>query len=132
MTLFALDTNTVSYFLRNEGRVAEKLLARAPSSIALPSVVLYELVYGAGRSAVPRGLLARLDDFIASVTVLPLDQEAARVAARLRLELERAGSPIGPLDVLIAGTALAHRATLVTRNVREFSRVTGLRVVDWY
>ena len=132
MTLFALDTNTVSYFLRNEGRVAQRLLAQKPAAVALPAVVVYELLYGAGRVALSKGLLARLDDLIESVAILPLDEEAARAAARLRLELERAGSPIGPHDVLIAGTALASRATLVTRNLREFGRVAGLRVVDWY
>lgn len=130
--MFALDTNTVSNFLRNEGRVAEKLLSQPPPSVALPAVVVYELQYGAGRSAAPRNLLARLDDFLASVQVLPFDRAAARAAAGVRLALERTGTPIGPLDILIAGTALATPATLVTRNVAEFRRVSGLRVVDWY
>lgn len=132
MSLFALDTNTVSYYLRDQGRVAQRLLEQSRTSIALPAVVAYELQYGAGRSAAPRSLLARLDDFLANVAVLPFDREAARASARVRLDLERVGSPIGPLDVLIAGSALAHRATLVTRNVAEFRRVAGLRVVDWY
>jgi tRNA(fMet)-specific endonuclease VapC len=64
--------------------------------------------------------------------VLPFGDEEARVAARLRSSLERTGRPIGPLDTLIAGTALCHGATLVTRNVREFARIEGLAVEDWY
>ena len=67
-----------------------------------------------------------------AVSVLPFDHPAARAAATMRAELERRGRPIGPLDNLIAGTALAHRATLVTRNTREFSRLPNLAVLDWY
>ena len=64
--------------------------------------------------------------------MLPFDSECAAHAARLRVAQEAAGTPIGPHDTLIAATALRHGATLVTRNVREFSRVAGLRWVDWH
>jgi predicted nucleic acid-binding protein len=63
---------------------------------------------------------------------LPFEREAALAAARIRAQLEQQGTPIGSLDVLIAGTAIALQATLVTHNVREFSRVPGLAIVDWY
>jgi tRNA(fMet)-specific endonuclease VapC len=66
------------------------------------------------------------------VSVLPFDSTAARAAATLCVDLERRGLPIGPLDNLIAGVALARRATLVTRNIREFSRLPGLALMDWY
>ena len=132
MTLFALDTNTVSYYLRGQGRVTLRLLAQPPASIALPAVALYELTYGAGRAQAPRDLKARLQEFLARVEVLPFGREEAQAAARVRLDLERSGTPVGPHDILIAGTALAHKATLVTRNVGEFGRVRGLRVADWY
>jgi tRNA(fMet)-specific endonuclease VapC len=132
VSLFALDTNTVSYFLRDQGRVTERFFEVGRTAIALPAVVVYELQYGAGRAAAPRSLVARLDEFLANVRVLPFDRDAAQAAARVRLALERAGASIGPADVLVAGSALAHHATLVTRNVTEFRRVPGLRVVDWY
>jgi tRNA(fMet)-specific endonuclease VapC len=64
--------------------------------------------------------------------VLPFGLDAARTAAEIRMELERHGTPIGPLDTLVAATALEYRATLVTHNVREFGRVKGLKVEDWY
>jgi tRNA(fMet)-specific endonuclease VapC len=64
--------------------------------------------------------------------VLPFDEAAARAAATVRRTLEQAGSPIGPLDTLIAGTAIAHSVVLVTHNAREFSRVRGLKMVDWF
>jgi tRNA(fMet)-specific endonuclease VapC len=64
--------------------------------------------------------------------MLPFDSECAAIAARLRAELEAAGTPMAPHDTLIAATALRHQATLVTRNVREFSRVAGLLWVNWH
>jgi tRNA(fMet)-specific endonuclease VapC len=100
--------------------------------VALPSVVLYELEFGLRRSTHPEGRRRQLEQFVRSVTVLPFEEKAARAAAQIRFELERAGAPIGPVDTLIAGTALAWGATLVTRNTREFGRIRGLRTVDWY
>lgn len=69
---------------------------------------------------------------LAAVRLLPFGELAAERAAAIRIDLERIGKVIGPMDVLIAGTALAHGATLVTHNTAEFSRIEGLRVVDWY
>ena len=74
----------------------------------------------------------QLDDLVAAATVLPFGIEEARVGARIRVALESAGMKIGPLDNLIAATALHHNATLVTHNVDEFSRVKGLAIRDWY
>jgi tRNA(fMet)-specific endonuclease VapC len=130
--LYALDTNSLSYFLKGRGRVGERLLAQPPTKVGLPAVVLYELVYGASRSQAPPDLRARLEPLLRSLPILPFGEAEARTAARIRADLETAGRPIGPHDVLIAATALAHGATLVTRNVREFRRVKGLRVEDWY
>jgi tRNA(fMet)-specific endonuclease VapC len=130
--MYALDTNSVSYFLKGRGRVAERLLAQPPANVGLPSVVLYELEYGAARSQAPAGLKARLDALLRSLEVLPFAEGEARAAARIRADLERAGKPIGPLDLLIAATALEQRAVLVTHNTKEFRRVKGLRVEDWY
>ncbi len=130
--MYALDTNSFSYFLKGRGRVGERLLAQPPSTIGLPSVVLYELAYGAARSQAPSDLKARLEALLRSLTILPFGEAEARAAARILADLEAAGRPIGPHDLLIAATALAQGATLVTRNVREFRRVKGLLVEDWY
>ncbi len=130
--MYALDTNSVSYFLKGRGRVAEHLLAQPPSNVGLPSVVLYELAYGAARSQAPADLKARLDALLRSLQVLPFGEAEARAAARIRTRLESEGKPIGPLDVLIAATALEQQAVLVTHNTKEFRRVKGLRVEDWY
>jgi tRNA(fMet)-specific endonuclease VapC len=130
--VYALDTNSVSYFLKGRGGVAERLLAEPPSNVAVPSVVLYELEFGAGRSEAPTGLKRRLDQLLRSLVVLPFGVDEARTAARVRLALERSGQPIGPLDLLIAATTLEHGAILVTHNLKEFGRVPGLRLEDWY
>ncbi len=128
---FALDTNTLSYFMRGEGRVAARLAAVAPQHVALPAIVIYEINFGLRHA----GRRAQLDGFARmaqATTVLNFDAESADHAARIGLELEAAGTPIGPTDVLIAATARRHGRTLVTHNVREFARVPGLKVEDWY
>ena len=73
-----------------------------------------------------------MEELLAAIRVIPFNRDEAAAAARIRAKLERAGTPLGPMDTLIAGTALAHRATLVTRNTGEFSRVEGLQVENWY
>lgn len=130
--MFALDTNAVSYLLRGEGRIAERLLAAAASEIAIPAVALYELRYGLRRTGAPGRRTDAFEAFCTNVTVLPFDDAAAEVAATVRVTLERRGHPIGPHDLLIAATALSRGATLVTRNQREFARIEGLRCEDWY
>jgi tRNA(fMet)-specific endonuclease VapC len=132
--VFALDTNTVSYYFRGDPQVVPRMHALPPARLLVPSVVVYELRYGLLRlppaAAQPR--LEALDTFLEALQVLDFDEGCAQVAASLRVHLEGAGSPIGPHDLLIAATALRHRAALVTRNVAEFSRVPGLEVVNWH
>jgi tRNA(fMet)-specific endonuclease VapC len=130
--MFVLDTNTVVYFFRGQGLVASRLLSVAPSQIRIPAVVQFELETGVRKSSQPATRRAQLDTLLDSVEVVPFDRAAAVAAAEVRARLEQSGTPIGPLDVLIAATALVLGATLVTRNQREFLRVDGLRVVDWY
>ncbi len=130
--MYALDTNTLIYFFKGMGKVGERLLKIPPSAIGVPSVVLYELEFGLRRSSQPQKRRVQLEEFIGATTVLPFEEKAAAAAAQIRFELERAGSPVGPLDTLIAGTAVAWGATLVTRNTREFGRIRALRTVDWY
>lgn len=129
--MMVLDTNTLVYFFRGDGRVAERLLATAPADIAVPAVVVYELETGIAKSSHAAKRRDQLDRLLGVVSVLPFGVEEAKSAATLRARLEQEGTPIGPIDTLIAGTALAHRGVLVTRNVREFGRVPGLAVQDW-
>jgi tRNA(fMet)-specific endonuclease VapC len=98
----------------------------------MSAVSLYEIEVGIAKSAQPARRRKQVDTFLAVVSVLPFDRSVARSAAEVRADLEGRGIPIGALDNLIAGTALAHRATLVTRNTHEFSRVRDLSIEDWY
>ncbi len=128
---YALDTNTLSYAMREEGGVAERMRQIGPATLALPAVVVFELRYGLLRAGRLRQLVA-FEAVMASLAQLDFDAEAADHAARIRLALEAAGTPIGLADLLIAATARRHGCTLVTHNTREFSRVPGLPIEDWY
>lgn len=130
--MYVLDTNTLIYFFRGQGKVAERLLATPPAEVAIPAVSVYELEVGIAKSTQPTKRRRQFDELLETITVLPFDRAAAAAAAGVRFVLEKAGRPIGPLDTLIAGTALAHRAILVTHNTREFKRVSKLELVDWY
>jgi tRNA(fMet)-specific endonuclease VapC len=130
--MIVLDTNTLIYFFKRQGRVAERLLAQPPREIGVPTIVIYELEVGIAKSTSPEKRRRQLTELLAAVTVLPFGTAEAQQAARIRVELERAGEPIGPYDILIAATALAHGGRLATRNVKEFGRVPDLLLEDWY
>ena len=102
-----------------------------PDTIGIPSIVWAELLTGAAKSRRPDRTLEVVRRFVDPLRVVPFDASAAQHYARVRAELERAGEPIGPNDSIIAATALAAQATLVTRNGREFGRVVGLECEDW-
>ncbi|WP_211922174.1 type II toxin-antitoxin system VapC family toxin [Desulfolutivibrio sulfodismutans] len=130
--MFVLDTNTVIHFFKGAGNVATRLLATPPSQVGVPAVVAYELETGLAKCGYPVRRVQELGLFLSAVSLLPFGVDEARAAAGARARLEAQGTPIGPMDILIAGTALARGAILVTRNVREFSRVSGLVVENWY
>jgi tRNA(fMet)-specific endonuclease VapC len=97
----------------------------------LCSVVKAELFYGARKSQRPQRSLEKQQQFVNYFVSLPFDDEAAEVYGQIRAELERAGTPIGPNDLMIAAIAIANDVMLVTHNAREFRRVKGLRLEDW-
>jgi tRNA(fMet)-specific endonuclease VapC len=103
----------------------------APPELAIPSIVVYELEYGTLRSKFPARRRSVLEEGLKNIQHVPFDSDAATAAARIRIELEKRGVAIGPLDMLIAGTALSRGAALVTNNAAEFARVPGLRIIDW-
>ena len=130
--MWVLDTNTLIYFFKAEGRVAEVLLGKSPADIAIPSIVLFELAVGIANSSSPAKRRGQLNALTSAVTVISFGHKEALAAAEIRATLERNGCPIGPHDTLIAGTALANGGILVTRNTQEFARVDGLRLEDWF
>lgn len=126
------DTNVcVAYLNGRESALRRRFHALSEGEAALCSVVKAELLYGARNSARVDANLQKLDSFFALFTSFPFDDDAAARYGLLRTELRRAGTPIGPNDLMIAAIALAQGLTLVTRNGDEFRRVSGLRVESW-
>lgn len=126
-----LDTNTLSDLIKNpQGSVAKRLALVDPDSVCTSIVVACELRFGAQRKASTL-LSGKVDDLLSALPVLALDAAADRHYADIRLMLERAGTPIGSHDLLIAAHARSLGLGVVTHNLREFQRVPGLRVEDW-
>jgi len=124
-----LDTNTVIALLKGDDEVWARIDASPPDACVLPSVVMYELYYGASKSQRREANLDRIEKL--RFAVLDFDREDARAAGEIRARLEIAGTPIGAYDILIAGQALSRGFILITRNVGEFQRVEGLKLERW-
>jgi len=129
--VYILDTNTLIYFFKGIGNVADNLLAVSPKDVGIPAVVLYELEYGIAKSTSPKKRAKQLEELCALVEVLTFGNEEAKTSATIRAILEKKGTPIGPYDVMIAGTVLSKQGVLVTNNTKEFRRVPKLQVIDW-
>jgi tRNA(fMet)-specific endonuclease VapC len=129
--IFMLDTDTVSFALRGQGRVAARILEHRPSEICISAITLAELRYGAALRQSTK-LNDLIDAFIANVAVMPFDEIGATQFGAVAAELVRRGSPIGEYDALIAAHAVALELTLVTNKVKHFSRVVGLDVENWF
>ena len=130
--IFLPDTNACITLLRQRNdRLTARWKSVKATDIVLCSIVVYELRYGAQRSSDPAAEHAKLDLFFGPFTSLPFDDLCARRCAEIRAHLAAVGTIIGPHDLQIAATALQHELTLVTHNVREFSRVNGLVLDDW-
>lgn len=128
---YLLDTNILSDLVRHpQGVVARRIASVGESAVCTSIIVAAELRFGAAKRNAPR-LTHQVEAILSAIDVLPLDEPADRAYAGLRWALEQAGQPIGPNDLLIAAQALASECALVTANVAEFSRVTGLQVVNW-
>ena len=111
------------------------LLARiqsfAPDDLGISTITVAELAYGAAKSQRPEQNQRALDQFLLPFLILPFDHEATAIYGRIRAQLERRGTPIGPLDLLIAAQAFALAVPLVSNNFGEFTRVPDLQVEDW-
>jgi tRNA(fMet)-specific endonuclease VapC len=129
---YLLDTNVCINFIHQRYPIlTQRFLSIPTNDKVICSVVRAELFYGAYKSQHQISSLARIEAFLIGYTNLNYDETTARLSGKLRAELERKGTPIGPYDLQIAAIALAHNLTLVTHNTREFSRVPNLLIEDW-
>lgn len=130
--IYLLDTNTCVYAIKRMPQVLRRLQERSPGDFAVSAITVAELRFGAAKSSRPTETRRGVDAFLKPFEVLPFGNDAASEYAPLRLTLEREGRPIGERDLLIAATAKSLGLIVVTHNVREFSRVPGLKVEDWH
>lgn len=129
---YLLDTNICIHVIRHQTPAVLRRLSRLElGAVGVSIITAAELYYGTEKSAAPAKNRAALARFLSPLEVEAFDSLAAMVYGRVRSSLERKGTPIGPLDMLIAAHALRLEATLVTNNLREFERVAGLRLEDW-
>ncbi len=129
---FMLDTNVCVDLIRKKNdRILRRMKRRNPEELCVSSVTLSELEYGAAKSGNPDRNRLALAEFMTPLAVVPYDDAVAPVYGRVRAALEKAGTPIGPLDMMIAAHALSLGLTVVTDNEREFCRVAGLKVQNW-
>jgi len=128
---FLLDTDTCIYALKQNPTVLKHLLAQSREDIAVSVITEAELRTGAAKSTSAAKTLRLVENFLRPLGIVEFTSNDAASYAQVRAKLERAGTPIGPLDMLIAAQAVARKLVLVSNNEREFSRVAGLRIENW-
>ncbi len=129
---YLLDTNICILYLNGTSKSIRKHIETIPPhEIVVCAVVKAELFYGAENSQHPQANLEKQKSFLKHFVSLPFDDRAADVYGRIRAALKKAGTPIGPNDLIIASIAAAHNCILVTHNTKEFKRVAGLEIEDW-
>src|SRR5690242_6571462 len=128
---FLLDTDTCIYALKQHGAVLDHLLSKSRADIGVSVITEAELRTGAAKSSSSAKTLRQVENFLRPLNIIEFTSNDAIVYSQVRAKLERAGTPIGPLDTLIAAQALDRGFTLVSNNEREFGRVAGLRVENW-
>ena len=132
--MYMLDTNICIYVIsrnHHNKRATEKVAEHIGNDLCISSVTLSELEYGISKSSAPEKNRKALYQFLSSIPVLDYDSEAAMEYGDIRATLERSGTVIGSLDMMIAAHARSRGYTIVTNNIREFDRVPYLRVENW-
>ena len=129
---YLLDTNICIYLIKKRPpKVLERFREHSPQDVAISTITLFELEYGVEKSQYRQRSEDALAKFLLPLSLIDLDRSAAMEAATIRAQLEKAGMPIGPYDLLIAGLALPRDMTLVTNNSKEFERIHHLRLENW-
>ena len=132
MMKYMLDTNTCIYIIKRKPvEIIDRFRQLQISQVSISSITLSELEYGVIKSSKPEQNHLALAQFLAPIEILPYDNGAAQHYGELRLYLEKHGTPIGSLDMLIAAHALSTGCILITNNVKEFERVPNLKINNW-
>ena len=129
---YLLDTNVCIKILKgNSDSISRRISSIKNKDIVISSIARYELFYGAYKSKKKEETLSALRDFLDCFEDACFDKTISDLCGRLRADLDMAGTPIGPYDLQIGAIALANNFTLVTHNIKEFSRIPDLKIEDW-
>ncbi len=129
---YLLDTNICIYLIKKRPpEVLERFRQHLPQDVAISTITLFELQYGAEKSQYPQRFKDALAKFLLPLNLINIDRSSAIEAAIIRAQLDKKGMPIGPYDLLIAGLARSQDMTLVTNNIKEFERVVSLHLENW-
>jgi len=130
--MYFLDTNICIYYLNGTlPSVRDNLLSTPPNEIKIPVIVHSELIFGVWKSKHSEENLQKVHRFLLPFEIVNYTRELSETYAELRLSAETSGNIVGPNDLLIATITVANNGTLVTRNTKEFSRISGLKLIEW-
>lgn len=130
--MYLLDTNIISYWMRGDRKLIEKIRIHSPSELSLSAITLAEIFYGIEKSPFKKEeRWLKIQRIMDELTLYPFNEKAASSYGPIRAELEKQGFPISERDLQIASIAVANNLCLVTHNVKEFSRIYQLRIEDW-
>ncbi len=129
---YFLDTNICIYFLKGKfPKLLDHLSKKKPEDIRIASIVKAELFLGAYKSSNPAKTGKIVNAFLFPYTIVPFDDNSSVIYSQIRGSLERKGQIIGPNDLILAATVVAHKGILITNNLSEFKRIKGLKIEDW-
>ena len=130
---YMLDTNVcIDYLKGNSNNIRDRIISAPKDALCISAITLSELMYGVENSSNRETNLVALDFFLLKIDIIPYDDQAAAAYGVIRRQLKQEGNVIGGMDMLIAAHAKSLDAVLITHNTREFNRVQGLRIEDWY
>jgi tRNA(fMet)-specific endonuclease VapC len=130
--MYLLDTNIISYWMRGDQRLIERIKGVSPGDLSLSAITIAEIYYGIEKSPVKKMVRrAKIEKICSQLEIYPFDEPAAAKYGPIRAKLEKQGTIISERDLQIAAIALANRLCVVTHNTKEFSRIDKLQVEDW-
>ena len=125
-----LDTDTVSFLVRKNPSVIKKLIQHEDDDICISAITYAELIYGLEKKGSEK-LFSEVKTIIGKLSLIPFDESQSEIYGKIRAKLEKSGTPLGDMDMLIAAAAMKTGAILISHNVNHFSKIRGLKVEDW-
>jgi len=128
--IYMLDTDTLSLIVRKNSSVIENLINHEHDEICISSISYAELLYGLEKKGSEK-LFSEVNTIAGKLSIVDFDQYQSKLYGKIRAELEKSGTPLGDMDMLIAAAAMSQDAVLVTHNIKHFSRINGIKTEDW-